>query len=92
VSKNLLVEHHYFHPNSAHISYLTHAGTPFLQGRAFVTASSYARLLPAPLMSQYLNAALEALESSGSGVPLKVAALKAVRKYVPLIQLARTLC
>jgi hypothetical protein len=33
-------------------------------------------------MSQYLNAALEALESSASGVPLKVAALKAVRKYV----------
>lgn len=60
---------------------LTEPGTPFLQGRAFVTASSYARLLPAPLMSQYLNASLEALESSASGIPLKVAALKAVRNF-----------
>jgi importin-9 len=33
-------------------------------------------------MGQYLTAAIGALESSTSGVPLKVAALKAVRKYV----------
>ncbi|PVG01815.1 ARM repeat-containing protein [Serendipita vermifera] len=60
---------------------LTEPGTPFLQGRAFVTASSYARLLPATLIGQYLTAAIEALESSSSGVPLKVAALKAVRNF-----------
>lgn len=33
-------------------------------------------------MTQYLTAALEAVESPSSGVPLKVAALKAIRKYV----------
>jgi hypothetical protein len=58
------------------------SGTPFLQGRAFVTASTYSRLLPSDLITQYLTAALDALESSSSGVPLKVAALKAIRKYV----------
>ncbi|CCA73674.1 related to KAP114-Member of the karyopherin-beta family, nuclear import [Serendipita indica DSM 11827] len=60
---------------------LTEPGTPFLQGRAFVTASTYARILPPTLMGQYLTAAVEALESSSSGVPLKVAALKAVRNF-----------
>jgi len=64
--------------------HLTITGNPFLQGRAFVTASSYARILPPQLMSQYLSASLDALESSASGVPLKVAALKAIRKYVLL--------
>ena len=58
-----------------------------MQGRAFVTASSYARILPPQLMGQYLTAAIGALESSTSGVPLKVAALKAVRKYVTHVNL-----
>ncbi|KAG8780119.1 hypothetical protein FRC20_008445 [Serendipita sp. 405] len=60
---------------------LSEPGTPFLQGRAFVTASSYARILPPSLMGQYLIAAVEALESPTAGVPLKVAALKAVRNF-----------
>ncbi|KAG8810837.1 hypothetical protein FRC17_002742, partial [Serendipita sp. 399] len=60
---------------------LSEPGTPFLQGRAFVTASAYARVLPPALMGQYLAAAVEALESSTAGVPLKVAALKAVRNF-----------
>lgn len=56
---------------------------PFLQGRAFIAASAYADLLPPHLVGEYLAAAVKVLQTSDATVPLKVAALKSVRKYVP---------
>ena len=53
---------------------------PFLQGRAFVFASQYARLLPAQLAGQYLDAAVQVLESAEAGIPVKVSAVKAIHK------------
>ena len=54
--------------------------TPFLQGRAFVFASQFAGLLPEQLASQYLGAAVNALESPSVGVPVKISAVKTVKK------------
>ncbi len=54
---------------------------PFLQGRAFVFASQYAKLLPSQLAGQYLDAAVQVLEASEAGVPVKVSAVKAIHKY-----------
>jgi hypothetical protein len=55
---------------------------PFLQGRGFVFASQYARLLPVQLAGQYLNAAVQVIEASNASIPIKVSAVKAVHKYV----------
>ncbi len=55
---------------------------PFLQGRAFVFASQYAKLLPGQLAVQYLEAAIQVLETSEAGVPVKVSAVKAIHKCV----------
>lgn len=55
---------------------------PFLQGRSFVFASQYAKRLPPDFASQYLNAAVEVLERDEAGIPVKVSAVKAIRKYV----------
>jgi importin-9 len=59
-------------------------GYPFLQGRSFVFASQYAKRLPDGLASQYINAAVEVLEASEAGVPVKVSVVKAIRKFVPM--------
>lgn len=53
---------------------------PFLQGRCFVFASQYCKVLPASIASQYLEAALAVIEASEPGVPVKVSAVKAIRK------------
>jgi hypothetical protein len=53
---------------------------PFLQGRGFVFASQFARLLPLQSSDQYLEAALQVIESSEAGVPIKISAIKAVHK------------
>ena len=55
---------------------------PFLQGRAFVFASQYAKLLPPQLAGQYLDAAVQVLEATEAGIPVKVSAVKAIHKYV----------
>ncbi|KAG9127317.1 hypothetical protein FRC07_014850 [Ceratobasidium sp. 392] len=54
---------------------------PFLQGRAMVFASQYASTLPQDLQSQYLQVTWTILKSETSGVPVKVSAVKAIRKY-----------
>lgn len=55
---------------------------PFLQGRAFVFASNFASFLPPALAGQYLQAAIHVLEAPDANVPVKVSAVKAIRKYV----------
>ncbi|RPD64798.1 ARM repeat-containing protein [Lentinus tigrinus ALCF2SS1-6] len=54
---------------------------PFLQGRAFVFASQYAKLLPAQLAGQYLDAAVQVLEATETGVPVKISAVKAIHNF-----------
>ncbi|KAH9486456.1 Importin-9 [Psilocybe cubensis] len=54
---------------------------PFLQGRGFVFASKYAKLLPLQSAGHYLEAAIQVLESADSGVPVKISAVKAVHNF-----------
>jgi hypothetical protein len=53
---------------------------PFLQGRTFVFASQFARSLPSELADHYVASALEVLQSSQSSVPVKISAVRAIRK------------
>ena len=46
-------------------------------------ASQYAKLLPGQLAVQYLEAAIQVLEASDAGVPVKVSAVKAIHKCAP---------
>lgn len=55
---------------------------PFLQGRGFVFASQFARLLPLQMAGQYLEAAMHVIESNAAGIPVKISAVKAIHKYV----------
>ncbi len=57
---------------------------PFLQGRAFIFAGNFSAFLSSELAGQYLNAAVEVLESAHAGVPVKISAVKAVQKLVHL--------
>ena len=54
----------------------------FLQGRAFVFASQFSQLLQAQSAGQYLEAAVQVIESPDAGVPVKISAVKAVQKSV----------
>lgn len=54
--------------------------TPFLQGRAFVFASHFASLLPEHLATQYLAAAVSALQSEAVSIPVKISAVKTIKK------------
>lgn len=45
-------------------------------------ASQYAKILPEHLAGQYLSAAIEVMEASDSGIPIKLSAVKAVNKFV----------
>ncbi|CAA7265862.1 unnamed protein product [Cyclocybe aegerita] len=54
---------------------------PFLQGRGFVFASQYAKLLPLQSAGHYLNAAVQILESSEASVPVKISAVKAIHNF-----------
>ena len=65
---------------------------PFLQGRGFVFASQYAKLLPLQLAGQYLEAAIQVIESSEAGVPVKVSAVRAVHKYVRCLPSESRIC
>ena len=55
---------------------------PFLQGRALVVAGQYSKLLPTDAAGQYLDAALQVLESAEAGIPFKISAVKALKQYV----------
>ncbi|KAG0175607.1 Importin 9 [Apophysomyces sp. BC1015] len=57
------------------------AELPFLQGRAFVFASEFAKILPAEMASQYVAVAVNALQSPVSGIPVKISALRALNNY-----------
>lgn len=63
------------------------AEQPFLQGRGFVFASQFAQLLPLQSSGQYLEAALQVIESTEAGVPVKISAIKAVHKLVVYVQI-----
>ncbi|KDR85511.1 hypothetical protein GALMADRAFT_52743 [Galerina marginata CBS 339.88] len=54
---------------------------PFLQGRGFVFASQYAKVLPLQSAGHYLEAAIQVLESNEAGIPVKVSAVKAVHNF-----------
>ncbi|KAJ7161233.1 armadillo-type protein [Mycena crocata] len=54
---------------------------PFLQGRGFVFASQYAKLLPVQLAGQYLDAAIQVVEASEAGVPIKISAVRAIHNF-----------
>ncbi|KAI8338795.1 armadillo-type protein [Choanephora cucurbitarum] len=54
---------------------------PFLQGRAFVFASEFAKILPTDMASQYVAVAVQALQSPSSGIPVKISALRALDNY-----------
>lgn len=54
---------------------------PFLQGRGFVFASQYAKLLPLQLAGQYLDAAIQVIEAGDAGIPVKLSAVKAVHNF-----------
>ncbi|CAO3648112.1 unnamed protein product [Mucor hiemalis] len=54
---------------------------PFLQGRAFVFASEFAKILPAEMSSQYVSVAVHALQAPTSGIPVKISALRALDNY-----------
>ncbi|KAF6754194.1 armadillo-type protein [Ephemerocybe angulata] len=62
-------------------SILTLPEHPFLQGRGFVFASQFSRLLQAQSAGQYLDAAVQVIESSDAGVPVKISAVKAVQNF-----------
>ncbi|KAI8368240.1 armadillo-type protein [Radiomyces spectabilis] len=57
------------------------ADFPFLQGRAFVFASEFAKILPVNMASEYVAVAVHALKSPVSGVPVKISALRALNNY-----------
>lgn len=67
--------------SSVLISIYIYPEYPFLQGRAFVFASQYAKLLPLQLAGQYLEAAIHVIEASEPGIPVKISAVKAIHKY-----------
>jgi hypothetical protein len=58
---------------------------PFLQGRGFVFASQYSKLLSLQLAGHYLEAAVQVLESSEATIPVKVSAVRAIHKSVRFI-------
>jgi hypothetical protein len=55
---------------------------PFLQGRGFVFASQFSRLLPQEIAGSYLDAAIRVIENDDAQIPIKVSAVKAIQKYI----------
>ncbi|KAL4067241.1 armadillo-type protein [Scleroderma yunnanense] len=62
-------------------SILAQSEFPFLQGRAFVFASQFAKLLPLQIAGKYLETATKVLESNAAGIPVKVSAVKAIHNF-----------
>ncbi|KAF8899297.1 armadillo-type protein [Infundibulicybe gibba] len=54
---------------------------PFLQGRGFVFASQYTKLLPLQLSGRYLDAAVQVIEATEAGIPVKISAVKAIHNF-----------
>ncbi|KAA1471630.1 ARM repeat-containing protein [Dentipellis sp. KUC8613] len=54
---------------------------PFLQGRCLVFASRYSKLLPTEVAGQYLDAAVQVIEASETGIPFKISAVKAIHNF-----------
>ncbi|KAF8435647.1 ARM repeat-containing protein [Boletus edulis BED1] len=54
---------------------------PFLQGRGFVFASQFAKVLPLQMAGQYLEVAMHVIESDSASIPVKVSAVKAVHNF-----------
>ena len=62
--------------------------SPFLQGRAFVFASSFVLILSEKGISgQYLEATVQALESDAVEAVVKICAVKCIRKSVSAFEL-----
>ncbi|THH01586.1 hypothetical protein EW145_g6890 [Phellinidium pouzarii] len=53
----------------------------FLQGRSFVFASQYSKLLPPNLADQYMSAAVNVLEAESAEIPIKISAVKAIQNF-----------
>ncbi|KAI0066668.1 ARM repeat-containing protein [Artomyces pyxidatus] len=62
-------------------SLLTLSDYPFMQGRCLVFASRYAKLLPLEISGQYLDAAVQVIESPETGIPFKISAVKAIQHF-----------
>jgi hypothetical protein len=63
------------------VCYLLSSEHPFLQGRGFVFASSFVLILSERGISgQYLEAAIQALESESVDAVVKISAVKCIRK------------
>ncbi|KDE03266.1 hypothetical protein MVLG_06259 [Microbotryum lychnidis-dioicae p1A1 Lamole] len=62
-------------------NYLGATEFPFLQGRSFVFASQFAPVLPSQLAHQYIDAAIQALDATDAGVPVKVSAVRALTNF-----------
>ncbi|PPQ99515.1 hypothetical protein CVT24_005305 [Panaeolus cyanescens] len=60
---------------------VTSSEFPFLQGRGFVFASQFSKSLPLQAAAQYLEAAIQVLESAESSVPVKISAVRAVLNF-----------
>ncbi|KAI0347862.1 ARM repeat-containing protein [Trametopsis cervina] len=60
---------------------LTMPQYPFLQGRAFVFASQFSRVLPSDMAGQYVDAVVHVLEAQDITVPVKVSAIRAIRNF-----------
>ena len=54
---------------------------PFLQGRGFVFASQFATSLPSELAVQFLDAAVNAIESEAASLPVKISAVRTVKNF-----------
>ncbi|KAF8554336.1 ARM repeat-containing protein [Imleria badia] len=76
--KPLDVEHLLAHviPSLLHLTEF-----PFLQGRGFVFASQFAKVLPLQMAGQYLEVAMHVIESNSASIPVKVSAVKAVHNF-----------
>jgi len=74
------------HSDSHSIAY------PFLQGRCLFLASRFADLLPQDVRGQYLDAAVQVIESNETEVPFKVSAVKSIKQSVNRLLLQHHVC
>ena len=51
-----------------------------MQGRAFVFASQFSRILSGDIAGQYIDAVIHVLEAQDISIPVKVSAVRAIRK------------
>jgi hypothetical protein len=54
---------------------------PFLQGRAFVFASQFVKLIPSGYINPYLDAAIHVVEDQQANIPVKTSAVKAIHNF-----------